>query len=188
MPKSGLLRSITEMRQLLGDRESAPIQEAGRKDVSAGPIRLFDQAESQARTVVKDGHQRFYALYNQSADPIMTREDFQICCDSVEIEQVLVNLINNAIDAVKGQENAWVKLNCFEVGSQVVLQVIDSGLGLSKEVEAKLFQPFFPTKPVGEGTGLGLSIVKGILDEHKASISLNRAMPHTCFEIRFPKA
>lgn len=109
-----------------------------------------------------------------------------ILCDSVEIEQVLVNLINNAIDAVKESSERWVKLKCFLRNEKVTVQVVDSGPGISEEIEEKLFHPFFTTKPVGKGTGLGLSISKGILDHHKASISINRNFPTTCFEIQFP--
>ncbi len=115
-------------------------------------------------------------------------ENLSISCDGVEIEQVLVNLINNGIDAVKSSEVRWIKINAFSEGNEAVLQVIDSGHGIPVEIENKLFQPFFTTKVVGEGTGLGLSIAKGILDTHKASLILNRKMENTCFEIRFSKA
>ena len=114
--------------------------------------------------------------------------DLAISCDGVEIEQVLVNLINNGIDAVTSHNERWIKINAFSEGEQAVLQVIDSGEGISEENEGKLFQPFFTTKVVGEGTGLGLSIAKGILDSHKASFALNRSFKNTCFEVRFAKA
>lgn len=113
------------------------------------------------------------------------RSNAQILCDEVEIEQVLVNLINNAIDAVKPRSEKWVKVELFDEGASVVLRVTDSGLGIPESVRNKLFEPFFTTKIVGEGTGLGLSISKGILDEHKATISVRVESPHTCFEIRF---
>ncbi len=111
-----------------------------------------------------------------------------IFCDQVEIEQVLINVINNAIDAVKGRAEKWVKIKLSEDAQSVVLRVIDSGLGIPEDVRSKLFDPFFTTKAVGEGTGLGLSITKGILDEHKATIRVVTECSNTCFEIRFPKA
>jgi signal transduction histidine kinase len=110
-----------------------------------------------------------------------------IFCDEVEIEQVLVNLINNGIDAVQGKPEKWVKVSIFEDGLSVVVRVIDSGLGISEKVQNKLFEPFFTTKKVGEGTGLGLSISRGILEEHKATIAVLRDSPNTCFEIRFSR-
>lgn len=114
-------------------------------------------------------------------------ENIIIKCDEVEIEQVLINLINNSIDAVKDLETKWIKINCFESNEKIILQIIDSGHGISADIEEKLFQPFFTTKPVGQGTGLGLSITKGILDEHNASIFVNRTFENTCFEIQFKK-
>ena len=116
------------------------------------------------------------------------RSKGQVVCDEIEIEQVLVNLINNAIDAVKSLAEKWVHIELFDEGSLVILRVQDSGPGISPEVKQKLFQPFFTTKPTGEGTGLGLSIVKGILDEHHATIEVMANDPHTSFEVRFPKA
>ena len=107
-------------------------------------------------------------------------------CDEVEIEQVLVNLINNAIDAVKMRPERWVKVALFDDANSVVLRVTDSGSGIPENVRDKLFEPFFTTKKVGEGTGLGLSITKGILDELRATISVVADSPNTCFEIRFP--
>lgn len=118
---------------------------------------------------------------------IDTPGSLKVLCDEVEIEQVLVNLINNAIDAVKNNEDKWVKIKAFEDSGKAFIQIIDSGSGISPEVENKLFQPFFTTKPVGEGTGLGLSISKGILDQHDATLTLNRTFQNTCFEICFPR-
>ncbi len=111
----------------------------------------------------------------------------ELFCDEIAIEQVLINLLNNAIDAIRSLEHRWIKIKGFEDKTHYVLQIIDSGSGIPLDVQEKLFQPFFTTKAVGEGTGLGLSITKGILDEHKASITVINSSPHTCFEIRFLK-
>lgn len=110
-----------------------------------------------------------------------------IYCDDVEIEQVLINLIHNAVDAVKNQNEKWVKIQVFEKDEQLVLQVADSGPGIPENIRSKLFEPFFTTKKVNEGTGLGLSISKGILDEHRASISILPTRPNTCFQLCFEK-
>jgi C4-dicarboxylate-specific signal transduction histidine kinase len=115
-----------------------------------------------------------------SSDPI-------IHCDEIEVEQVIIILINNGIDAVKNTPSRWLKLILTEEDQTVVLRCLDSGSGINREVASKLFQPFFTTKAVGQGTGLGLSIAKGILQDHGASIELIENHPHTCFEIRFPK-
>ena len=114
-------------------------------------------------------------------------EEIMIICNEIEIEQILINLINNSIDAVKGLSDKWVRVTALNHADHVVLQVRDSGSGIPVELAEKLFQPFFTTKPVGEGTGLGLSIVKGILDDHQASITVKDSDPNTCFEIQFKK-
>lgn len=116
------------------------------------------------------------------------KSDSAILCNEVEIEQVFINLINNAIDAAKSSQEKWVKVSVIEEEKYVVIRVIDSGSGLPDQVRNKVFQPFFTTKQVGEGTGLGLSITKGILDEHKATISIPSDLPNTCFEVRFLKS
>lgn len=117
--------------------------------------------------------------------------DFQsetkIHCDMVEIEQVLVNLISNGIDAVKDLSDKWVKVVVSEDGPFVILKVVDSGTGIPEKYRDKLFEPFFTTKPVGEGTGLGLSITKGILEDHSATIVLDVNQQNTAFVIRFRK-
>jgi signal transduction histidine kinase/sensor domain CHASE-containing protein len=110
-----------------------------------------------------------------------------ILCDGIEIEQVIVNLVNNASDAVHSLEQRWVAITLTGTQDQVVLRVKDSGNGIPPDVVEKLFQPFFTTKKVGEGTGLGLSIVKGILDRHQATIEVVSSEKNTCFEIRFKR-
>lgn len=108
-------------------------------------------------------------------------------CDDMEIEQVIINLVNNSFDAVKNLSEKWVVIKLFEKNNYIYLQVKDSGDRIEEKYVKKLFEPFFTTKKVGEGTGLGLSIVKGILDDHDASIELLISEPQTCFEIKFKK-
>lgn len=118
---------------------------------------------------------------------LICASESQISCNEIEIEQVMVNLISNAIDAVKHLAEKWVRVEVRDLASSIIVSVTDSGTGISKEMAEKIFQPFFTTKAVGEGTGLGLSIVKGILEDHKATIELVEESPHTCFEITFEK-
>lgn len=111
-----------------------------------------------------------------------------VYCNEVEIEQVLVNLVGNSIDAIKGCNEKWVRVHIFERDAFIVLRVIDSGFGIPAQVRDKIFDPFFTTKGIGEGTGLGLSISKGILDEHGAGIEVLADAVNTCFEVTFKKA
>lgn len=114
-------------------------------------------------------------------------DDAMIDCNEIEIEQVILNLINNAVDAVKTLPERWIKIALLLHEDVVELQVTDSGDGIPESIRQKLFSPFFTTKKAGEGTGLGLSIIKGILKDHNASVDYDGTHTNTCFVIRFPK-
>jgi len=108
-------------------------------------------------------------------------------CRATEISQVLLNLLNNAFDAIQDQQEKWVKIEAVEEGRFVIIKVTDSGLGISKEVQGKMLQPFFTTKPVGKGTGLGLSISIGIVKAHQGILEIDNNSKNTCFVIKLPK-
>lgn len=109
----------------------------------------------------------------------------EIWGNEVEIEQVIINLINNSIDAVSLQENSWVKLSAFKSKDCVELTFEDSGEGIPEHIQLKMFEPFFTTKDVNKGTGLGLSVVKGIIDEHNATIEVDNSLSNTCIRVKF---
>lgn len=110
----------------------------------------------------------------------------RVNCRSVQMGQVILNLLNNAFDAIVGTDNPWVKVGIRSSATSVFLEVTDSGQGLSEEVKAKLFQPFFTTKELGKGTGIGLSISRGIIEGHKGSITVDDNSPNTKFVIEIP--
>lgn len=109
-----------------------------------------------------------------------------ILCQGVEIEQVIINLINNAVDEVGEREKPWIKIIVKEFNNQLRVEFVDSGKGIPIDVQDKLFDPFYTTKPMGKGTGLGLSITKGILDEHGANFYIDNENPNTSFVMEFP--
>jgi len=94
-----------------------------------------------------------------------------IQADPVQMSQVLVNLITNAIHAIS--RGGKIEVRTRRKGDQVSLVVKDTGSGMTSEVRKKIFEPFYTTKPIGQGTGLGLSVVHGIIDEHKGKIMVN---------------
>ena len=104
-----------------------------------------------------------------------------------ELNQVLLNLLSNSMDAVKNLFDKWIKIEVTESEDFLVLQIIDSGKGISEEIGRRMMDPFFTTKTVGEGTGLGLSITKGIVESHLGSFSYVSEAPQTTFEIRLPR-
>lgn len=106
-----------------------------------------------------------------------------IYADEVQMSQVLVNLITNAVHAMP--EGGAINVSTKSKGEFVSLIVKDNGSGMTPEVKNKIFEPFFTTKPVGQGTGLGLSVVQGIVDSHKGQILVNTTLNKgTRFEIR----
>ncbi|MBW1952580.1 MAG: PAS domain S-box protein [Deltaproteobacteria bacterium] len=89
--------------------------------------------------------------------------------DPQELQQVFINLINNAIDAMKGGGILRIK-TWLTAKNQVAIEFGDTGVGIPKELQAKIFDPFFTTKKTGEGTGLGLSMSYGIITKFGGKI------------------
>lgn len=105
-----------------------------------------------------------------------------------KIHQVLVNLVDNALDAVKDVADARVAISMRAQGEDVVVEVADNGVGLSDAVADKIFEPFFTTKVVGEGTGLGLWISYAIAREHGGSLTAqNGPTRGAVFQLRLPR-
>ena len=108
-------------------------------------------------------------------------------CDRNQIAQVLINLLTNARDAMPGGGRITIRTRLNSDGQSLLLQVADSGCGIPQAVLAKVFNPFFTTKPVGKGTGLGLSIIKGIVQAHGGRIWLESTEDvGTTFFLEFP--
>ena len=91
-----------------------------------------------------------------------------------QLEQVLINLITNAVHAVESGGQVLVRAQASGA-NKVVLEVADSGPGVAEEDRERIFEPFFTTKTDGKGTGLGLSIVRNIVEQHRGEISLGRS-------------
>jgi PAS domain S-box-containing protein len=106
--------------------------------------------------------------------------------DPHQLQQVFLNLVNNAVDAILENSNEgdlWVSSRARE--DRLVVEFKDSGPGVKDA--SRVFDPFYTTKPVGKGTGLGLSICYGIVTEHGGSISVSNLQPSgACFTIELP--
>lgn len=103
-----------------------------------------------------------------------------------QLSQVLLNLMNNSLDATKGLGERWIRISGEESEGFFCLRVTDSGDGIAPAVVDKLMQPFFTTKEVGKGTGLGLSLSKGIMEDHKGELRYSLYQGHTSFVMRMP--
>jgi two-component system NtrC family sensor kinase len=109
----------------------------------------------------------------------------EMMADEVQMSQVLVNLITNAVYAMPGGGSIYVITK--STTTNVKLIVKDTGIGMTAEVKDRIFEPFFTTKEVGQGTGLGLSVVQGIVDSHNGQIIVNTSPGKgTKFEIQLP--
>jgi PAS domain S-box-containing protein len=107
-------------------------------------------------------------------------------CSPVSIAQVIVNLLGNALHAVRNSEVKWIRLSSLNEGTSIRLSVSDSGHGIPEEIRKRIMDPFFTTKSPSEGTGLGLSICKGILNAHGGILQLDESAPNTTFVLRLP--
>ena len=87
-------------------------------------------------------------------------------CRPAQISQVIINLLNNSFDAVSNLDSKWIEIKSEKKDGHIYLKITDSGLGIPKEVAAKMLNPFFTTKDVGKGTGLGLSISNGLIESN----------------------
>src|SRR5258706_15330790 len=111
----------------------------------------------------------------------------KVTCYPAKINQVVMNLLANAIDACN--DHGRVKVHTEPVDGKVLIEVQDNGSGIDPAILDRIFDPFFTTKPPGEGTGLGLSISYGIVQDHGGSIDLESTPGKgTCFKIQLPLA
>jgi signal transduction histidine kinase len=101
--------------------------------------------------------------------------DLRVRADALEVQQVLVNLVANARDAMPTGGELCISTARHGSGRGLVLRVSDTGTGMSPEVAARAFDPFFTTKEAGSGTGLGLASVKAIVEGMGGTIELDSA-------------
>lgn len=104
------------------------------------------------------------------------------------IQQVLMNLVQNSVDAMSGRKSPEIRFNFFYEKENAVLEMCDTGPGIDPELAQSIFDPFFTTKEVGKGTGLGLSISHKIVQEHGGKLELlEKRGPGACFRLTLPR-
>jgi len=152
----------------------------------------------QLNNVVQDVLQVLHPLFRKT---ISVRTDLwehlpTIKADRSQMEQVLINLIVNALDAMPGRGELKLSTMPGEPGKSpdsapnggsITLIVADTGAGIPANLQSLIFEPFFTTKPAGKGTGLGLSTVQAIVEQHRGRIAV-RSTPGagTAFIISLP--
>jgi two-component system NtrC family sensor kinase len=111
-----------------------------------------------------------------------------IPASETEMQQVFLNLVNNALDAME-KTGGIITLDAKRTDNDIIITVSDNGPGIAEANLARIFDPFYTTKPVGKGTGLGLSICYGIIKKIGGDIHVSSTKGEgTAFEIRFPFA
>jgi C4-dicarboxylate-specific signal transduction histidine kinase len=123
-------------------------------------------------------------LLLSNVDPTLS-----VYCREVQIGQVLLNLLQNAFDAVAEQpEERWVRLAALVRDDAVEFSVTDSGTGIPPGLKSKIMYPFFTTKELGKGTGLGLTISQSIVKDHGGELDLREENGHPCFFFCLPRS
>jgi two-component system NtrC family sensor kinase len=108
-----------------------------------------------------------------------------IAGDQSQLQQVFLNLISNAIDAIR--KDGWIRIKSIRSGEEILVTVADNGPGISEEMQRKVFDPFFTTKSDGKGTGLGLWISYNIMEKMGGNISLSSKVGEgTTFVVQIP--
>ena len=173
------------------DRASRLIRQvrslARRSELSFSPMELNASIEESVEFLMPQ-----FNLAKVDVNLELSKDLPRVHGDRTRLDQVFLNLLNNARQAMEGCEQPRLSVKTrFEEGAArpVVIEIADSGKGFSEEEAAKLFVPFYTTKKVGQGTGLGLSISLGIVQEHGGRLAAERnRQGGATFEIRLPVA
>jgi C4-dicarboxylate-specific signal transduction histidine kinase len=145
-------------------------------------VKLFDIWEN----IFEISHARFKQA-NIELTAIGFEKEKMLDCTSVQIEQIIMNLIANAFDAIEGLPEKWVKVSVEDAGENYLFKATDSGRGITKDVVERMFQPMFTTKPIGKGTGFGLSLILKIIEKHNGKFWYNEQSQNTEFCFLLPK-
>lgn len=113
-------------------------------------------------------------------------ENTLIQCQRLQISLVLINLVNNAYDAIQAMEDKWITINIRKISDKIQFSVTDSGKGISKDIVERIFEPMFTTNEIGKGTGLGLNISRDIASKHNGLLYVDKDCINTRFILEIP--
>lgn len=163
---SDLVRAIKEYSYM----DQAPVQDVDLKNGLENTLTIMGHKLKQGVTVKREYH----------STPLLVNSY------GSELNQVWTNIIDNAVDAMKGK--GVLRIKTFLDADCAVVEIGDSGPGIPPDVQSHIFEPFFTTKGVGDGTGLGLDTVLRIVRKHRGSITVNSRPGDTRFQVRLPVA
>jgi signal transduction histidine kinase len=150
----------------------------------------MDQAPLQEIDIHEGIDNTLLILHHRLKKGVIVKREYdhtlpRICAYASELNQVWTNLIDNAIDAMDGKGDLTIRT--YKKNTCLIVEIIDTGVGIPPEIQSRIFEPFFTTKEVGKGTGLGLEIVYRIItNRHHGDISFESQPGHTCFQVRLP--
>ncbi|MFZ9045398.1 MAG: sensor histidine kinase, partial [Cyclobacteriaceae bacterium] len=160
-------------------------------------LRVFsrlDEEESKPANINENIDATLTLLKNKTKNRIKITKFYdenmqQIECFPGQLNQVFMNILNNSIQAIPSdRKDGEITIYTEEEDQSVVIRLKDNGVGIPEDVQKRIWEPFFTTKPVGEGTGLGMSITFGIIEKHSGEIELQSEVGKgTEFAIRLPK-
>ena len=160
-------------------------------------LRVFsrlDEEDQKAANINECLDSTLILLRNKTKDRVDVKKFFDdslgdIMCYPGQLNQVFMNLLSNAIQAIPEERNdGKIMIYTENLQKSVIIRIMDNGSGIPEDVKKKIFEPFFTTKPVGIGTGLGLSITYGIIEKHDGKIYVNSEVDKgTEFVIELPK-
>ena len=184
------ISASVEVASLLHEIESS----TSRISDLVGAIKEYtymDQSPVQNVDIVKSLETTLTILNHKLKQGVAVVRDYQrvpllVNSFGSELNQVWTNIIDNAIDAMGGKGE--LRIRTYRADACVVVEIGDSGPGISPEVEPHIFEPFFTTKAVGQGTGLGLDTVQRIVKKHRGSIQVNSKPGDTRFQVWLPLA
>jgi signal transduction histidine kinase len=123
--------------------------------------------------------------YNIKIKTSVYPEDLELGADFAQVEQILINLIKNAVDALYNKKDGVINLKAFYGDGGILIQVEDNGIGISNDIIGDIFVPFYTTKE--HGSGIGLSLSKQIMQNHNGTISVNSTQEMGAkFTLKFP--
>lgn len=145
-------------------------------------LKLIDEAFEISKERFRKRKLNLFVITDEFIDYTYTTQ-----ARASEIVQVLVNLLNNAYDAIESQPRGWARISLTMPKNNFQIEVTDSGNEIEPEVAQKMMEPFFTTKMTGKGTGLGLSVSKQIIHSHKGDLFYDPTSANTRFVFTLPK-
>ena len=150
----------------------------------------LDEEQFQIYDIHEGIESSLILLHNKTKNRITIHRDYadfkSLECYPSKINQVLMNVLTNSIQAIEGKGDIYIHTLSTEIGFKIVIK--DNGTGMTPEVKEHIFEPFYTTKEVGKGTGLGLSISFGIIEQHNGQIDIiSEPNKGTEFIITLPK-